>query len=150
MEVSVSIREHTLLEHCWVCKRKFGPSLARQDHHIIPRAFGGTDGPQVSLCDSHHFALHQIALKLYSQKSFHSFLTPDPETNQRLLYLGSVAYNARLATENDPNKRRVEIVSLTGDTFKKLKRLQTLQSTRISRGHLIETAINQMYSRYFK
>lgn len=150
MEASVSIREHTLLDYCWVCKRKFGPSLAREDHHIIPRAYGGTEGPQVSLCDSHHSALHNIAHKLYNHKSFHSLLTQDAEINQRLLYLGSVAYNSRLATENDPNKRRVEVVSLTGETYKKLKRLKDLHSTRISRGTLIETAINQMYYRYFK
>lgn len=143
------IFQHMFLDYCWVCELKFGPSCKKEDHHLIPRAYGGVDGPQVSLCDSHHTALHNIALRLYGKKPFTDLLTQKPAQDQKLLYLASVVCNARLATENDPNKKRVEVLSFKGDTFKKLKRLQTLHKN-LSRERLIVLAIDQMYSRHFK
>jgi hypothetical protein len=144
----MNILEHVFLDHCWVCRTPFGPSMKEERHHLIPRAYGGTDGPQVSLCDSHHTALHNIALRLYSERSFTDLLTQVPEHDSKLIYLGQVVYKARLLTENDPNKRRVEVVPLTSDSFRKLIKLKTIH--KVSRSKLIETAINQMYSRYFK
>lgn len=146
--MTINIREHIFLDGCWVCSAKFGPSLKEERHHLIPRAYGGTDGPQVSLCDSHHTALHNIALRLYSERSFTDLLTSIPDQDNRLIYLGQVVYKARLLTENDPNKRRVEVVPLTGDTFRKLVKLKTIHKG--SRSKLIELAICQMYARHFK
>lgn len=142
------ITDHMFLPHCWICNVPWGPNTKEHKHHVIPRAYGGTDGPQVSLCDSHHSALHEIALKLYSKKPFNNLLTSNPEQDRKLLYLASVAYNSRIAVEHDPNKRRVEIIQFKQETFKKLKHLQTIH--KISREKLIELAIVQMHSRYFK
>lgn len=145
---STIIREHVFLPHCWVCQTKFGPSMKEERHHLIPRAYGGVDGPQVSLCDSHHTALHNIALRLYAARTFTDLLTHDREQDAKLIYLAKVVYDARMLTENDPNKRRVEVVPLSGDNFKKLVKLKTVYKE--SRSNTIERAIKQLYSRHFK
>lgn len=142
------ITEHMFLDHCWVCKQKFGHSVKQQDHHIIPRAYGGTDGPQVSLCSAHHTALHEIALKLYSKKPYFDFLTRDPAQDQKLLWLASTAYNARLLTENDPNKKPLLVESISKETMSKLKALKTIYP-KTSRAKLLEAAVNALYSRHF-
>lgn len=142
------IRAHVFQDSCWVCGSPFGPSLKEERHHLIPRAYGGTDGPQVSLCDSHHTALHNIALRLYSGRNFTDLLTHDSQQDPKLIYLAKVAYDSRILVEKDPNKRRVEVVPLSAETFKKLQRLKTVH--RVGRPKLIELAISQLYSKHFK
>lgn len=48
-----------ILDCCWVCSGKDGLN----DHHVIPQAYGGVDGPQVTLCATHHTFIHTVALK---------------------------------------------------------------------------------------
>lgn len=143
------ITKTTILPYCWVCKTPFGPSIMREDHHIIPRAYGGIDGPQVSLCDSHHTALNNIALRLYSKRPFTELLTNSDDQNKKLMWLASVVCNARIATENDPNKKQILILSPKGETFNKLKQLKKIYGN-ISREKLIEFAIDKLYSQHFK
>jgi 5-methylcytosine-specific restriction protein A len=137
-----------LLDRCWVCDNKFGPSIKKEDHHIIPRAYGGIDGPQVSLCSAHHTALHEIALKLYTKKSYFQLLTSDPEVNKKLMYLASVAYNARVATENDPNKKPLLVESVRKETLQKLKKLKSIYRGT-ARAKLLEAAVDLLYARHF-
>ncbi len=139
----------TILNYCWVCNKEFNVNCKKEDHHVVPRAYGGVDGPQVSLCDSHHSAVHEIALKLWTRRSYHTLLTTDNGSNQKLLWLASVAYNARLATENDVNKRKIIIFSPTKDTLDKLDKLKTLYKNRLSRQTLIESAITSLYNSHF-
>lgn len=117
-------------------------------HHVIPRAYGGVDGPQVSICDSHHSALHEIALKLYSKKPYFTLLTTDPRINERLMYLASVAYNSRLLTENDPNKKPLLVESVRKETLDKLKRLKSVYRGA-ARARLIEAAVDVLYAKHF-
>lgn len=139
---------HLFLDYCWVCKKRFGPDTKKEDHHVIPRAYGGLDGPQVSLCDSHHTALHEIALKLYSKKSYYQLLTKDADVNKKLLYLASVVYNSRLATENDPNKKPLLIESVKKETLNELKQLRSV-IPKSSRAKILEAAVHALHSRYF-
>lgn len=140
---------HTFLPYCWVCRTKFGPNTKEERHHIIPKAFGGVDGPQVSLCDSHHSALHEIGLKLYSKSSYFQLLTRDFRQNKKLLWLATVACNARIATENDPNKAVPTVFYFKGETLKKLKRLKQVYP-KASRQALVLAAIDVLYDRHFK
>lgn len=142
------IFSHVFLPYCWVCKTAFDHSTKEERHHTIPKAYGGVNSPQVSLCDSHHSALHNIGLRMYSKKPFTDLLTDNLDQNKKLLWLASVACNARLLTENDPNKVRVIILPLKKDTLDKLKRLKPVYS-KASRERLIEIAINQLYDRHF-
>jgi hypothetical protein len=140
--------EQRFLPFCWVCRAKFGHSMKEERHHLIPRAYGGIDGPQVSLCDSHHTALHNIALRIYSKRKFTDLLTGSTEQDNKLIYLGKVAYDARVLTENDPNKKRVEVYAFDGDTFEKLRRLKTIYKG--SREKIVIMAINHLHSKHFK
>ena len=137
------------LDKCWVCGRLFDHSTKEEKHHIVPKAYGGVNGPQVSLCDSHHQALHNIGIRMYAKKPFNDLLTPYKDQNQKLIWLGSVACNARIATERDPNKQRVLVLNPSGDTFNKLKKLKPIFH-QASRERIIEIAVAQLYDRHFK
>jgi hypothetical protein len=139
----------TILDKCWVCERKFDHSTKQEDHHVIPRAYGGVDGPQVSLCDSHHSALHEIAGRLYSKRSYFNLLTGDTQQDKKLMYLASCVYNARVLTENDPNKRRILVLSPSKETIEKLDRLKGLFRGNVSREKVIEAAVDALYKRHF-
>jgi hypothetical protein len=143
------ITGHTFLDKCWVCGVSFGPSVKEHRHHVIPRAYGGTDGPQVSICDSHHSALHEIALRLYSKKPYFNLLTRVPSADKKLLYLASVAYNSRVLTENDPNKKPVLVESVRKETIEKLKQLRSVYP-KTNRAKLIEAAVDALHARHFR
>lgn len=115
--------QNLFLDHCWVCKTKFGSGLEKHYHHIVPRAFGGEDGPQITLCTAHHDILHKIANKIVSNKDYSRYLTEDASTNRRLLDLANVAARAELAFRDDPNKKTKVPLTLDGATHAKLKDL---------------------------
>lgn len=138
-----------LLDYCWICRSKFGHSVKREDHHVIPRAYGGTDGPQVSLCDSHHSALDLIAKRLYGKKPFTDLLTGDAEQDKKLLWLASVVCNARILTEGDLNKKQILVLSPKKETFDKLKQLKKVYGN-FSREKMIEFAIDKLFNQHFK
>ena len=142
------ITAHTFQDSCWVCSSPFSSSCKEERDHIIPRAYGGIDGPQVSLCDSHHSALHEIALKLYSKKSYFNLLPHKADQDARLLYLASVAYNARVLTEKDPNKKQMVVLHLSGPEIAMLKKLKPVYKNA-GRERLIGVAIDLLYKRHF-
>ena len=53
------IKESLILDHCWVC----GSIESKHDHHVIPRCYGGNNGPTVTVCANHHNLIHALALK---------------------------------------------------------------------------------------
>ncbi len=140
--------KHTFLDRCWVCSTKFGPNLAEERHHIIPKAYGGVDGPQVSLCSDHHTALHEVGKRIYAKKPFFDLLSKDPTQDRKLVYLGTIACNARIATENDPNKRQMVILSLDRDHRAMLKALKKIFPGR-SQPTILEFALEHLYDRHF-
>ena len=140
-----------ILDHCWVCNEKFAPKGTAQEeqHHIVPRAYGGSDGPIVSLCDTCHTRLHKAALCIEAKKPVFPFingLTQDQQ--QRLLYLSTCVVNAKLATKDDPNKCAVVTLQLTKketDCIDKLKKALGVKS----RMAVIKAAIFAEYNRRF-
>lgn len=140
--------KHTFLPWCWVCKTKFGPNLVPEDHHVIPRAYGGVDGPQVRLCSDHHTGLHEVGKRLYAGKPYHDLLSGNAEQDKRLVYLGTVACNARLATENDPNKTLVVVLSLTNQHKKMLEDLKKVTNAR-SRAAVFLLSLESLHKRHF-
>jgi hypothetical protein len=139
---------NTFLTYCWICGIPFSHDCQEERHHVIPRAYGGTNGPQVSLCDSHHSALHQIALKMYTGKSFFNLMSGRQEQDARLLYLASVAYNARILTEKDPNKKQMLVLHISGQESQELNALKSIY--KVGREKLIGLAIKSLYDRHFK
>lgn len=122
------------LPHCYVCEVKFtdsGGPLKRHEHHIVPRAYGGSNGPLCSVCTNHHNLLHELALSIIGGKSSvtESILDSIDGNNQvlirsRLLYLATRIVRAYKLTKHDPNKRGKVIITLTGEQHKKANMLK--------------------------
>lgn len=102
--------EHKILPHCWVCEVRFndqhppGPAVEER-HHLMPQAYGGTDGPQVSLCDTHHTKLHKVASALKAGRPYLGIMTGEsPQRQKKLLWMAILVVKADRATVNDENK----------------------------------------------
>lgn len=144
-----------VLEHCWVCLQRFtdvnppGPML-RHEHHMVPRAYGGVDGPTISLCDSHHNTLHKIATCLINKKTYYAHLqgTTD-EQKSKLIYLANIVFNAELQARNDPNKLASAMVSLDQRHKTMIDKLQKVYPKARSREKLLLLALEKLYGAHF-
>jgi hypothetical protein len=147
--------EHRILPYCWVCERRFttaNPPGPEQEelHHIIPRAAGGTDGPQVSLCTAHHTKLHKIANRLSSKKPYFDLLYGEPADRQKkILWLAAQVYNAFELTKDDPNKQTTVLLTLDKGMRDKLDYLKRVYPNLKSREALVVFAINSLYQKHF-
>jgi hypothetical protein len=146
--------ESKILDYCWICSVRFkdsvpaGPAL-REDHHVIPRAFGGTDGPVVSLCETHHGILHKIAICMKTAKPYFNLLsTESSEHRKKLEWLASRVYNAELATRNDPNKSAVAMFTMDRRHREMIDALKPIYHAR-SREAILEVALEALYSKHF-
>jgi len=101
----------TMVDRCWCCGGvfpKYGGTdsrLVQEFHHPVPRAFGGREGPTVSLCSGHHSALHKIADCLLSGKDFALHLDPNPKISARVVTLAKIAADSERRFQSDPNRR---------------------------------------------
>lgn len=145
------------LPHCWVCQRRFtdvdppGPEN-REEHHIIPRQAGGLHGPTVSLCERHHGILHKIAANMNSKnpKPYgHLVADLDPEQQKKILWLSATAANAFKMTKDDPNKKRVVVLTLNPQLDAMLKRLQSIYPQLRSREQVLQVAVESLYNKHF-
>lgn len=143
------------LEHCWVCSVRFrdvvppGPAH-REEHHIIPRAYGGADGPTVSLCDAHHTLLHKVAVALINDKSTFTLLRTEPrENHMKVMWLASRVVNAHLATKNDPNKAASVMLTLNLKHRTMVDRLKKVYPKARGRAAVLEIALENLYRRHF-
>ena len=96
-----------ILDYCWVCGARFTDSnpsgMANKElHHVVPRAFGGLDGPIVSLCDTCHSKVHKLALM--NSVDYTIFNGLDKQAQSKLQYLASVIKNAKQMAGSDVNK----------------------------------------------
>jgi hypothetical protein len=141
------------LEYCWVCREKFTeyggkPNFFAHEHHLVPRAYGGKDGPTYSLCDSHHNALHRIAERLDKGKQYNEFLTGENDSDRRLLWLATVVINSKRITANDPNKAMPVTFVAKGITKQRLKKLKTVY--KLSFANILELAVRSLYFKHFQ
>lgn len=139
-----------LLDHCWICKQKFGSlGIERHDHHIWPRAYGGEDGPIVSICTGHHDLLHGIAERVIAGNDYRDLETKslDEATKQRLLLLVRYVVKAYKTFGNDPNKLIKVGLSLPGDTHRKLREL--VKFKKLSQAKVLIALINEEHQRIF-
>lgn len=138
--------------HCFVDGRLFAdaggdPGVIRHKHHVIPRAFGGLNGPTVMVCTGHHSLLHLIGSRLIHNKPFFELLTHDPKQDQKLLWLASRIQIAEAASRGDPNKKSVIPLVLDAPTQAKLVKLAKAHG--VSRGKLVHLLIAQEYGKIF-
>jgi|SRR6185437_1280427 len=143
------------LPACWVCGTRFsdvvppGPAN-REEHHIIPRQAGGTDGPLVSLCDGHHAKLHKIALRLSSKKPYFDLLVGEPDAaKQKLLWLASRVYTAFEAVKSDPNKKVMLVLTIDRRKQYMIEQLKKVYPQARSREAIYDLALSAFYQRHF-
>lgn len=139
---------------CWVCGVRFktsippGPAL-KEEHHVVPRAFGGTDGPTVLLCDTHHATLHKIANKVKSKADFKILLLGEPkDRQQKLCWLASMVVKSEEAVAGDPNKLLRNTVMLTPLETQMMNKLQALYSEK-NRSDLFRLGLSLLYKKHF-
>ena len=116
----------------------------------MPRQAGGTDGPQVSLCDPHHTKAHKIATRMSGSKSFHDLLSVEPASyHTKLLWLAKKIHDAFALTANDPNKRKFAMVSLDARRTQMIDRLKRVYPKARSREAIFNLALEALYKRHF-
>lgn len=147
--------QHIILDYCWVCEDRFvdsnppGPKI-RHNHHIVPQAFGGVDGPQVTLCTDHHNKLHSMARAMTAGKSLFKFVHAEPpEARKKLEWLANVVYSAELTTRGDPNKIASVMVHLDQDQRIKIDALKKIYPKAGSRANVLAIALELLYKRHF-
>lgn len=120
-ETEIRITGHLSLDHCWVCGCKDG----LEGHHVCPRAYGGTNGPVVTLCGVCHSVLHKQSHK---PKNNRKFTSKDIIQAAKLTYLSECVFNARIATRRIA-RGRVLSMNLSPDLHLKLKAVMHVDGT---------------------
>lgn len=102
-----------------------GPAIEHR-HHLFPRNAGGTDGPVVSLCDTHHSKSHRIAERLQAGKPYQEFLAGEPEEfAKKLMWIASLIVRAEALTADDPNKQFAVSIPVNAEVRRVLTALKT-------------------------
>ena len=123
--------------------------MLRNEHHVIPRAYGGSDGPLVSLDSAHHDLLHLIADKISSRQPFKHLTTGfSKESLERLMYLATRVAVAASTMGDDPNKRVPVHFTLSKSENEQLKQLTDFH--RVSRERLLRELIRRSYITAFQ
>lgn len=143
------------LPYCWICRGILSDSggaqqLIRHEHHIVPRAFGGADGPTVTLCTGDHSLLHNVGLKLISNKSYFTLTSRlKPEVLERVLYLATRVKIAHDYAKGDPNKFYPIVFKLDNETKEQLDQLKNFHKAT-NRQDLIKSLIKSEFKRVFQ
>ena len=135
---------------CYVCGRRFidadPPGTAiRELHHVVPRAFGGLNGPLVSLCDTCHSKVHRIAGLLPNGDYSKLLAGLSSDQQKRLAYLANVAYNAKHATNDDLNKLLPVSFKITKQEAQIIERLKSILNVK-SRSDVYRIAVTRLYN----
>lgn len=138
------IRESLVLSYCWVCQTT---DTSFEQHHLVPRCFGGENGPTVTLCESCHTIAHENAENIYHGHPLTTY--NEVEKTTRSHYLSRVIVNARLAVEASPtNKKYKFATTFNSSTHDKLVRLVSHYNS--SQQKVIIYAINSLYAKLFQ
>ncbi len=119
-----------ILPHCWVCGARFvtsvppGPALEER-HHLFPRNAGGTDGPVVSLCDTHHTKAHKVAKAIQGKRDFSNILLGETaESAKKIIWIASLIVRAEALTAGDPNKAKKVVLPIAVNEERQLEYLK--------------------------
>jgi hypothetical protein len=137
---------------CYVCRQLLAdsggnPSSIRESHHVVPRAYGGTDGPQVDLCIGHHDLIHLIATKKISKSDFSYLLPKDSTHMRRVEYLSEVILKSYEKFAGDSNKRVTITFSLSASETENLSALTSFLGVR--RSELLRRLIQEKHQTLF-
>lgn len=142
-----------MLDHCWICGARFvghGGVEQREDHHVIPCAYGGVDGPTVTLCTTHHSKLHDIAVARKSGRDFQtSLLGETADATKHLLWLANQVYQAEQTMRDDPNKATSVTVTLNAKARQQVDQLKHVYPKARSREAVLLLALEHLHRKHF-
>lgn len=144
------ITETLKLDHCWIC----GNKSSLEEHHIIPSAYGGRNGPTITLCAICHSAIHSAAQKkgiTTNTGSEDLCLFCDrwcsAGSTSRIMYLIALIRKSRYITKNDANKTVKVSYTLDAQTARMLR--YTAQQLGVTQQVAIGVAIKSLHDRLF-
>lgn len=131
---------------CWVCDNPNTPEY----HHIIERASGGENGPQVRLCGNCHSGIHKVAdagptLEVASQE----FLGHPNKCLTMVLALAILITTARKSVAGDPNKTAVFSTRFNATTRKQLRELSKVVRLKGGQASIVVLAIAELHKRFY-
>ena len=131
---------------CWVC----GLTTSLEEHHMIPRAYGGQDGPTITLCAGCHSSVHKLADYNAQDVSYAQKLlkTVNKKSLTRLVELAIIIAYSKQATKNDENKTIIFMDRFPASVNKQLKALAKI--LKKDQRTIVRLAIAQLYKHYFK
>ena len=109
------------MKRCIVC----GVRKGLHEHHVVPRAYGGLNGPVVDICGAHHTLVHNAALKK-SQRDREAELEGHTEQQkEKLRELITVIRKSRIASKQFSRPLTMQITFDAGMAVKvrQLKKL---------------------------
>lgn len=121
---------------CYICSDVF-PAMHRHDHHKVPKALGGDDGPsnRVLLCPGCHSALHSVAYRLLSSKQSVAMIRADVDmiygcvkASERCFELASLVRDAEVKVREGTADATGRLYSVTTTLRDSIKRLVALRS----------------------
>lgn len=123
--------------------------MIRNEHHVIPQAMGGTDGPVVSLDSAHHDLLHLKADKILSRQPYDHLIKGFSKSSlERLMYLATRVVVATQTMRDDPNKRIPVHFSLSKTDSANLSAL--LKFHKLSKEKFFTELIRRAYTSTFQ
>lgn len=154
LRLAPPIKTTLILPFCWVCnaqRKDIDASVApMEEHHIVPRSYGGADGPTVTICPACHTNAHTCGEALFKGNStlVYKFYS-DQIKQDRCLYLAEVICRSKALASKSENKRYVYSGFLKAETHKKLRDLVTFYGKKASQQKIIVLAIEELHKKHF-
>ena len=127
------------LDHCWVCHE----TSSLHEHHIIPQAYGGVDGPTVTLCATCHNGVHHVADGRIEMQPT-SWNEGDRDTRGK--WLVNAIIQARIVASKSANKRVIVTLELSANEATMLDRIKQSTGSN-SRVNTLKDLIKLTYQR---
>ena len=123
---------------CLICT----VSVGVHEHHVVPRAYGGINGPVVPLCGTHHTLVHTLALKKNSLEREKLLAGHTAEQKEKINQLVLIIRRARISAKQfqRPITIQIQFDLETSSMLRQLKHLlgaRSLQQTLIRSIHKV-------------
>lgn len=139
-------------EDCWICESV----SSLEAHHIVPKAYGGTNGPLCLLCSTCHSAVHKFSYSTLFMSSSETFTIEQImvkatfyqaewdiiDRTRKGFYLSDIIYKARELTKNEDRKVK-SVFSFDLETKRRLKVLR--KAFNVSQEKVVTLAIHELY-----
>ena len=130
---------------CFICDSKEGA----HEHHVVPQAYGGTNGPRVVLCGTHHTLIHDIALKPLDQQQGLIANSPSVPISMRAIVLQITSTITKAKTVFREQRIAAQIsAKLDRPTSAMVRELQAVHGFP-NQGATIQACIQLMYNQTF-